>query len=376
MKDYGKVEANRFLMEKQSMEVALALDILEVFNDTLLPNLRKMCIESVLMVAEELDGSVPFYNEFNKEWKKYDCFMGIHGWNTGEIIKRAKFWTASQCGDWIRVYGEIVENKFLGETEDNKRRLPMKGPQGSWKKAQPKADAGKQNLSQPNFEPNAKRRRVEFKQLWDDQKDIYTGMCTPSKELMNTMPNAGIKKWAIMADDITGKMDQAFGLMPGATISGTTTDNIFFLDFYGRLFNDPVYNLLPLGTIVGGGHHSLLEVALPLTVNGWINYSVGCYSTLFPDRAPMGNGNDGGAVAIKNFLIAYEGREESRLMLFYYNGVGRIDGCLVCGAAEKQRWVKEFKADDKLMNEFMLMHDWPSKGQVEVFAMKHNLYVG
>jgi hypothetical protein len=200
-------------------------------------------------------------------------------------------------------------------------------------------------------------------------------MGTPSKELMSSMPHAGIARWAIMADDITGKMDQVFGLMPGATISGTTTDNLFFLDDYGRIIDDPIYNLLPLGTIVGGGHHSLLEVALPLTLNNRIGYSVGCYSTLFPKRESRVKGN-AGAMEIKYLLSAYEGRDESRLMLFYYNGAGRIDGCLVCeGYEEKKRWVKEFKTDEKLMREFMLMRDWPSKGWVTILAHRHGFSV-
>lgn len=373
MKDCDRGQANRFLMEKQSMEVALALDILEVFNDTLLPNLRNMCLASVLRVNDQHGGSVKFRARFIDKWKGYDCFKGIPGWNPDAIIESVQNWSASQCGDWIRVYGEIVEDKFLGEGENVLRTSSQKGPQGSWVKAQPTGQG--QLLSQPTFKSDAKRRRVEFNMLRPEQQDIYLGVGTPSKELMNTMPHAGIKKWAIMADDITGKMDQVFGLMPGATISGTTTDNLFFLDDYGRMINDPIYNLLPLGSIVGGGHHSLLEVALPLTLNDVISYSVGCYSTLFPERTPRGSGDDG-AAEIEYLLSAYEGRDESRLMLFYYNGVGRIDGCLVSeGYGEKQRWVKEFKADEKLMREFMLMRDWPSKGQIEIFAQRHNLYV-
>lgn len=375
MIDYDRGKANQFLMEKQSIEVAMALDIQEVFNDELLPNLRSMCLVSIFKTDDLLGGSVQFRAQFIDKWKQYACFRGVPGWNVDAILQYAETWNASECGDWIRVYGEIVEQQnFFGKNENAVRSAYQTGPSGSWSKPKPSAEKG-QSLNQPQLSPEKLRRRIEFELLMETHQDIYLGMSTPSKQLMNKMPHAGIAKWAIMAEDITGKMDQFFGLMPGATISGTTTDNIFFLEQFGRIVNDPIYYLLPLASIVAGGHHSLLEVALPLTLNNLINYSVGCYSTLMPVRQPRGQG-DQGAEEIKKLLITYENRPESRLMLFYYNGVGRIDGCLVAeGYEERQLWVSEFLANEQLMREFMMMHDYPTKGQVEIFAMKHKLFI-
>lgn len=57
-------KANQFLMEKQSIEVAMALDIQEVFNDELLPNLRSMCLVSIFKTDDLLGGSVQFRAQF------------------------------------------------------------------------------------------------------------------------------------------------------------------------------------------------------------------------------------------------------------------------------------------------------------------------
>lgn len=376
MKDYPRSVAEQFVREKQSVEVGLAFDLYEIFNKEMLPNFRLMCQKSILKVDEQCGASPAFKAAYQNDWRKYACFHGLPFWYADHVLGLAERWTASECGDWIRVYGEIVEKKtFFGVDEEKHRRDPQKGPSGSWDKTEFPIGVSKQKLSQPAYQPSNLRRRIELKALSDAQRGIYIDSSTPSRELMTSMPYSGIKKWAIMANDITGKMDRVFGLLRGATISGTTTDNIYFLRRYGQVVRDPVNFLLPVGTIVAGGHHSLIEVALPLTINGLVDYRLGCYSTLFPDRAPRGT-NDEAANIIRRVLHAWENRSENRLMLVYYRG-GSVDGCLVCERPdEKNQWKETFKADEKLMEEFTNVPPDPSKGQIETFAMRHGLYAG
>jgi hypothetical protein len=225
------------------------------------------------------------------------------------------------------------------------------------------------SLSQPDFQKDSLRRRVAFKALSLAQKGIYTNRLTLSHELMSSMPHAGSKKWAVMANDTTGKMAEVFGLMPGATISGTTTDNMYFISKFAFAVSDPALYLLPFGTIVSGGHHSLLEVALPLAINECIDYSVGCYSTLIPEIT-----NTPAARIIRNFLQAYDNRLENRLILAYYQGAN-LDGCFVCESpAEKFVWKTNFKANKSLMEKFIALQPHPNRSRVESLAAQHGLY--
>ena len=46
-----------------------------------------------------------------------------------------------------------------------------------------------------------------------------------------------------------------------------------------------IYRVLPFGTIAGFHHHSILEVALPQSLKGYIDYRIGFYSTIVPQDA-------------------------------------------------------------------------------------------
>lgn len=379
MREYQRSDAEQFIMEKQSMEVGVAFDLLEVFDNELIQPVREMCKASIVLVDDSLGGSVKFRVAFINKWMNvYACFHGVGGvgWNADALLRLADTWTASKCGDWIRVYGEIVEEKLLGGSEERQRTSYQRGPSGSWNKPETwemsKGPLGRgMSLSQPDFQKDSLRRRVEFKALSDAQKGLYTSRLTPSHELMTSMPFAGAKKWAVMANDITGKMDEVFGLMPGATISGTTADNMYFISKFAFAVSDPALYLLPFGTIVSGGHHSLIEVALPLTINGCIDYSVGCYSTLIPEIT-----NTSAAKIIRRFLKAYDLRPENRLILVYYQGAS-VDGCFVCeSTSEKLQWKKKFKANKSLMEKFIALPPHPIRSRVEALAAQHGLYVG
>jgi len=370
MKEYDKTPTEQFIREKQSMEVGLSFDMLEVFDNELIQPLRNICKASILLVDDSLGGSVRFRAAFITKWKSiYTCFRSLTGpgWNADALLELANQWTAYNCADWIRVYGEIVEEKFFGAPENAAREGYQRGPDGSWKKPRLTADV---KTLQSDIQKTNLRRRIEFKSLELAQQGIYKSKLTPSHELMISMPHAGAQKWAIMTDDITGKMDDVFGLMPGATISGTTTDNIYFISKFALAVDDPTLYLLPFGTIVSGGHHSLIEVALPLSVNGIIDYRVGCYSTLIPEGYSSNAAN-----IIRTFLHAYDSRPENRLMLIYYSGTN-VDGCFICESGnDKFKWKENLKANKALMEKFMALSNNPTREQVARFALQHGLSI-
>ena len=192
--------------------------------------------------------------------------------------------------------------------------------------------------------------------VWGFMRDISKG------NLPEKQNPTGINRWRVMEKDTMGKMDQVFGLMPGATISGTTTDNIYFFEKFRGLGLDPVFYMLPLATIVGGGHHSLLEVGLPLSSNGKGAYKVGLYSTLFPTGCQDQN-RPAGVYEIENILRFAEGHPDNHLMLIYYDSSQQPAGCYLYENNDKGKWQRMCTGDD-LLRVFRGVQAWPNRDQI------------
>jgi hypothetical protein len=91
-------------------------------------------------------------------------------------------------------------------------------------------------------------------------------------------------------------LDLMFGLQLGADVSNTTVDHINSIAMAvawctqkenARISQDlcALMLLIPLATMPFAQHHTLLEVALPLSDLGLIDYHIGFYGSLFPDLA-------------------------------------------------------------------------------------------
>ncbi len=373
MRNVNAKEAKQLIVEKQSVEVGLSLDVQEIFDVEMIPDLRQMCEASIMKVDAMAQENSKFADLYPAKWSFYGCMKGMPRWDGATLLGHAKFWKTSDCGDWIRVYGEIIEEKkFFSPNQDAKRTAPqLGGGKGYWSKpkapgAQKGQTSGDQSLDQPNLQASSLRRRLEYSTLTIHDQGLYDLETTESGFLMKSMMFSGIKKWAIMANDVTGKMDRVFGLMKGATISGTTTDNIYFLEKFGKAIKDPILYLLPIGSIAGGGHHSLLEVAVPLTMNKLMDYSVGLYSTLIPSGPyPTRSGlRQRGADDLMRVCGLWEERPENHLLLCYYEQ-GQLAGALVADKTkDRVDWQRAFKADDSLMGAFASMAISPTEGQL------------
>jgi len=126
--------------------------------------------------------------------------------------------------------------------------------------------------------------------------------------------------------DNTLKIDNIFGLLPGGSISGTTADTMFAVEKWGIGILNQTYYLLPAATIVYYCHHTLLEVALALSLNKAINYRIGFYTTLLPagnvpqvlqeivEHLQKAEGHENN----RHFVIWYENNnpDQPRLLLF------------------------------------------------------------
>ncbi len=387
MRRVDKNTAKQMIAEKQSVEVGLALDVKEIFDVEMIQDLRQLCQNSIKRVDAMAQRDPLFTQTYPRKWAFYGCMRGMGQWNAGSLLRQTRSWKATDCGEWIRVYGEIVEENFFGPREEANRKAAQRGDPSHWKKPKvPKAARGQewgdQHLDQQNFQPQALRRRVQYNNLTYGDQGLYDGETTPSGFLMKSMPSSGIQKWAIMANDVTGKMDRVFGLMKGATISGTTTDTVYFLNKFARAIRDPILYLLAVGHLVGNGHHSLLEVAIPLTLNGFMEYSVGLYSTLIRPifrrvqiRPAL---RQKGADALQGVFERWENHPNNHLMMCYYER-GELAGALVADknlGGNRAVWKLGFTADEGLMTAFAAMPINPTYANLLGFLRQRGISIG
>jgi len=136
----------------------------------------------------------------------------------------------------------------------------------------------------------------EVEDVWGDQKGRFANVAVARRDRgegwkvedhvdlrQNRKEFAGIQGKRARKHSNVLKIDRMFGLLVGADISGTTADTVFALETIGADYLTAAYYMLPLATIVYKNHHSMLEVALALTLNGVIDYDIGFYESLMPD---------------------------------------------------------------------------------------------
>jgi hypothetical protein len=277
------------------------------------------------------------------------------------------------CGDVIRLYGEVIEaGKGLPEQErvqmqntggaefwvkkkspDILPQVKMTGPQGSVdpgtrvrlgtkEKLGPVSDSMQKKIGafDRSFDPN-KERVVKFR-----------GLEARSRGEMGQI-GAGMVVWAPQDTDILYRIETAFGLRVGATISGTTTDTLYFLKVLRGLDLDPIFYLLPLATIVAPGHHSLIEAAMPLALHERIDYSIGLYSTLLPTGSEHPSTGD-----VLATLTEFERHEDNRLLLVFFQQREVPAGCweFEKTGAERALFQRMARADKDLMVKFKSMN--------------------
>lgn len=188
---------------------------------------------------------------------------------------------AGDCSDLIRLFGSVVEDKksFLNDiplhSVDGKRlEKRIGGREAHWGPSRARAGAG-ERAGEPAHIVAARNRMLAQTRL--------KGF-------------SGITLSRLKRESTVRKIDTAFGLPAGCDISGTTADSIFFVELMKDFIAGDVLagmnitdrdiktiQLLPLATMVSQAHHTVLECALTLTLNGYMNYHAGYYDTLLPN---------------------------------------------------------------------------------------------
>ncbi|HEX7866504.1 MAG TPA: hypothetical protein VF555_16225 [Variovorax sp.] len=174
----------------------------------------------------------------------------------------------------------------------------------------------------------------------------------------------GVMVWKIEDTSTIGKIDRTFGLPYGADISGTTTDNLYFLTGWADISSgDPLLMMLPLAAIVGEYHHSLLEVAAAMTLRKVISYSIGFYTTLLP-TLPKGKTALDQRGAVQTILSAAENDPRNKHILIHYNRANQIAGCFLAEPGEYDLFKKLGTVDISMWPRFNGMNSYPQEDDI------------
>ena len=321
-----KHQAERAIRAKKLNEFELANAIRRHFDKNPLKQELNAMVHESIVVARLLKG-------FDKVWNKNRGVLKvIQDYQTIDAIQEAAAGgrlNAVHCGDVIRFFGEVAEEHpdlnaareafqvggkdFWDKKKSANAILPKVGHQ---------ADPGtrvrlstKHSLGAPDatLHDRMKTYGATPQDLQKTRKVAFRSLELRTAGEMAQI-GAGMKIWAPQDLDILYRIETAFGLRVGATISGTTTDTLYFLSVFGKVRMDPIFFLLPFATIVAPGHHSFIEAAMPLALARKVDYSIGLYSTLLPAES-----NSAAAPALGKTLRQYEDDQRNRLMVVFFS---------------------------------------------------------
>lgn len=177
---------------------------------------------------------------------------------------------------------------------------------------------------------------------------------------------SGLQMFRVNRDDLVRKIDLLFGLLRGATISGTTTDTVLVLEAFGAHILHPGYYLFPVATIAASLHHTLVEAGLALSLVDCIkSYSVGFYTTLTPER-----GFKGELEGVSKLLMSAEKDMRNRCFVLWYDGDDQTPtGCILFDRPGEKELFKTKLADGKrLLNHVRILPRIPRRNDVAAFV--------
>lgn len=415
------------VQEKQTLEVNLAWELLgDVYNNKgngLIVSLRE-CADLVLQemvairdgcgkdgvagVQAALDDEKDKQALLKKHRDKVKIDDGHGGTKTitalpaaklNTLLKDVEKWDAQDVSDLIRLYGCFVEfaaknatlKKFYESVFDKKEGF-RKGtekidPNAVWnqgvdmKDKKTVMDSGRhrQNLMNDKYkEAVAKweKEKLPPNKILDETVKLLAELGhvleTSSRgNVQNFLVSmeGGQKIFALKDTSTLGRIDKAFGLVPSSDISGTTADSMFFFNKFPGI--DPIFQVLPLATIVAGAHHSMIEVAIPLSQNKFVDYTIGFYTTLFPSKT-----KHGAAGALQKALKLAENEKLNHHLLVWYTKDGKaIEGAYEFKAGEKQleAYKKFAHATDALTYFSKVKEGWLTATTIEEIMTKNGL---
>ncbi len=405
-------DVEAWVQAKQRNEVEICKKIMEVFDTCgdLIDPLRvaaEKALEDMALVAENSEKGKKAVNDaihsekdasvkVLKEVAGIDDSLPSNVDVLRPIMARADKLSATQCSNVIRLYGDFIEKagkQLAGEISPKLQEAyaaldaqkggerkgvgpganksgPTDNPEHIWNTAKKKDERG--NLVDM-IDPRTKKPYATGRHR-DVKSEAY-------KQLLELNPKSieahlqsldgGSKRWELKDGSIISRMDQVFGLVPASDISGTTTDTIFFIQRFlgGNVMGkfDHVFYLLPVGTIVSGAHHSVVEVAAPLSQSKIMNYRIGYYDTLMPIKRTTHNGVKQLDAVLKNGFKD----QRNRHMMIFYKAPHQIEGCYLFKGIEKS-WLK-FCDSVTALAVFQKIPAWPTKKDVYKVIMERKL---
>ena len=275
-----------------------------------------------------------------------------------QLQGKAQHLTASQCSDIIRLYGAVAEKWGAapgltgGQLDTLKERYRPGGKMvwGAHARVRAKPAQGAIPGEHKQWQMPAAVHGIDFKQAGKGQ---VKEMLPDQRRSINVTVFSTVKK-----------VDNAFGLPLGADISGTTADSMFFVERFARrcrIKYDPIYQLLALATLVAARHHALLEVALTMTLNKIITYSIGFYSTLLPPGS-----THTARAAIDGVFKEHERHDWNEHILAYFDQHHRRVGGYLFEGGEIDRFKKLATTGPDFMWLFTTMPPFPTKGRIRM----------
>ena len=405
----NKTVVSKWIEEKQQLEVMLAWDLLETFNNTpdLIRPLRAMAIKAVdemlvmdtdavnTAIAEErgrpnmqvLTNRLVLKQRDESHDKKIprSQVLQVNKQEDLERIINIGTLDAQYCSDIVRLYGTSVE-KAAGRGISSYKELDQeksdlrKGGQDVWNKGNTGQQWGR-HRGGADFAPTGKVD-VGLKTISKRPPSTWCEKQIEDANITNVhrfliYQQGGQSGFRLYDTSTVGKIDRVFGTVPAADISGTTTDTVFFISRFSELIKhnytyvlDPIFYLLPLATIVACAHHSILEVALALSLNKKVDYQIGFYETLMPNRS--GFPNHSGITNIKEALVAAEKHHYNHLMLVYYDSLGKVAGCYKYDSFEQQ--FRKFARATDVLTLFRAVPARPSQRQLFKICANNSLF--
>jgi len=310
-----------------------------------------------------------------------------------KILFRWKSWTAPNCSDLIRLYCAVTESEalqgagFVGAAEAKAQADTRVGTKKDvW--GQPKDYATQAQKAQ------APRARIPDHPVKGPAEAAAIGVPMPAPThsrvargravglRLDPGGSAGLARFLMLDQSTLAKVDRVFGLPEGADISGTTADSIYFVrqveSFFlsirnsglGQTFDAmmPAVQLLPLATMVSHAHHTLLETAIVLAMNGYGSYSIGYYSTVMPfTKSP-----DPAVAQIRHLLRQYDQLASDLHILCFKEG-GRWKGLHYTKPMEVLGFKALARTNLNLLTHFRNYPGEPTRANLHSLAMARGL---
>jgi len=279
----GPAAIHAFRDQRFKLEQLIALDLVEVFTTTqsLIQPLRQMARAAMTEMRANwqndwMAGAIKEESELGM-WRRGGGFS-VTTSSIDRLLAETHL-SVFDISDVIRLYGAIVERKAKinipgAKAEDREK--------SSYRAAISNADKSTvwqdRRVRGTPTDPSTQSTTPQGRSLLGWQAPVF--------QKPDPGPAArGIDLKQANGKSTVRKIEDLFCLPVGADISGTTADSMHFIRTFCAKCNipyDPVYQLLPLASIVRARHHALLEVALTLSSNDIVDYHIGFYETLTP----------------------------------------------------------------------------------------------